>query len=417
MKIPDESPEIILSAGDTRTTAEGSGFARRFLPGIPRNLRLAILFYLGHLFCLGWIASSEIFLGLSVIFAALAIRRGELTIRYHPLYFPLAVFLAGSALSAVFAPEPFRSLLLIGEWFSFLVFPLSLSLFRSVPRSRLLAVRTLIVLVLFLSFYGLFQYFVLGYGHSLLEKRITGPTAHVMTLSGIVMPISLLVLTLAFVRRRPLLVPAALLTVIALVLTFTRGAWIGWVVGLAVLLVRRRPWAFAWMVPAILLALTLSPLPVFGRFISSFDVRQSSNLDRIRMVEAGIEMIRDHPLVGAGPSRIKEMYPLYRKPDAPRFRIPHLHNNFVQVWAERGLVAEMGYLLLILLFTAICLRTPRSSASARVYADAGLAIVASLTTAGLFEFNFGDTEVLLTMLNLFALCLAMIEAESAPGAA
>ena len=69
-------------------------------------------------------------------------------------------------------------------------------------------------------------------------------------------------------------------------------------------------------------------------------MQQSSNLDRIRMAEAGVEIIKDYPLLGVGPANVKEVYPLYRKHDAPRFRIPHLHNNVIQLWAERGVLAS-----------------------------------------------------------------------------
>ena len=41
-------------------------------------------------------------------------------------------------------------------------------------------------------------------------------------------------------------------------------------------------------------------------------------IDRIRMAEGGIEMIKDYPVMGVGPAYIKEVYPLYRRADAPR---------------------------------------------------------------------------------------------------
>jgi hypothetical protein len=45
----------------------------------------------------------------------------------------------------------------------------------------------------------------------------------------------------------------------------------------------------------------------------------------------------------------------------------------------------------------------------RVWAEAGVAVAISLTVAGLFEFNFGDTEVFYLMLNLFALIAVSLE--------
>lgn len=380
----------------------------RIVPSaLPPSLRWAILFYLAHLVCLGWIASSSIFLGLAVIAAALAFRRGHLQIPFSPLYFPLALFLAGSTLSALFAPEPFRSLDEVGEWFSFLALPLALALHHTYPRTITLALRAFMVLAVIVCGSGLAQYFLLGYDS--LDRRITGPAPHVMTLSGILLPLAILFLVLAVVERHRIWMVGAFLTSLTLSLTFTRSAWLGWLAGLLAVTLRARPRLLGFALPLLLIIVTLSPLPFFGRLVSTFDITQTSNLDRIRMVEAGMEMIRDRPLLGVGPSNVREIYPLYRAADAPRFQVPHLHNNIVQIWAERGFLPLAGYLLLVGFFITLCARVggdaPRE---AREYADAGIGIAAGLAVAGVFEFNFGDTEVLLTMLNLFALCEAVI---------
>jgi hypothetical protein len=44
-----------------------------------------------------------------------------------------------------------------------------------------------------------------------------------------------------------------------------------------------------------------------------------------------------------------------------------------------------------------------------MWGEIGIAVAVSLTVAGLFEFNFGDTEVFYLMLNLFALVVASSE--------
>src|SRR5437764_14186540 len=112
------------------------------------------------------------------------------------------------------------------------------------------------------------------------------------------------------------------------------------------------------------------------------------------MVQAGVEIIKDYPLLGIGPANVKEVYPLYRKHDAPRFRIPHLHNNLVQLWAERGILALTAYLMLLGLFVGQCWSAARErrlesggSAAALRYAEAGMAGAVALTRAGLFRFN------------------------------
>src|SRR3954451_19568839 len=172
-----------------------------------------------------------------------------------------------------------------------------------------------------------------------------------MTISGLLLPASLVFVVLWIHSMRSIvLICGVVMTHLALLLTYTRSAWLGWAVAVAVLLILKWPKALAWAVPVAIIAISFAPLPFFSRVISSFDTKQSSNLDRIRMVEAGIEIIKDYPVLGVGPANIKEVYPLYRKHDAPRFRIPHLHNNLVQLWAERGVLAVVAYIALLALF-------------------------------------------------------------------
>ena len=327
-------------------------------------------------------------------------------IGWHILYYPLAIFGIASSLSAIFAD---RNIHLAGEqstWVKMMAFPLALALYRRAPSLRDLALRMILFFGATIAIMGFGQYLIEGQRD--LEHRITGPASHVMTFSGLLLPVALIFLVLWFHDRRNLwLLGGAALTTSALMLTFTRSAWLGWVVAVFALLLIRRPRWIIVAVPLLVLFIDFMPLAMFGRLISTFDTRQSSNLDRIRMVEGGVEIIKDYPLLGVGPANVKEIYPLYRKPDAPRFRIPHLHNNVVQLWAERGVLALAAYLLLLALFVRACFRSLGTPGER--YGEMGLAVTIGLTVAGLFEFNFGDTEIFFMLLDTMALVIAFVE--------
>jgi len=372
----------------------------------PLTVSIAVFWYLFHLFCAGWVASSECGALFAIVAVAIAIWRRELRPSFHILYFPLALYALDSTISALFADRAIHSFGESAVWLKILLFPTALTLFRNVPRTRELALRVLLAFGVFSAAFGLVQYFV--FGQRDLEHRITGPTAHVMTLSGLLLPVALVFLILWFHdSKNLLLLGGTILVTFALLLTFTRSAWLGWIVAVSVLLVLKRPRALVFAVPLLVLFVTFMPMPLFSRMVSSFDMRQSSNLDRIRMVEAGIEIIKDYPLLGVGPANIKEVYPLYRKPDAPRFRIPHLHNNVIQLWAERGVLGLAAYLLLVGLFLRECARAWDGPESR--FAEIGVAVTVGLAAAGMFEFNFGDTEVFWIMLDIYALVIAFTE--------
>jgi nicotinamide riboside transporter PnuC len=67
-------------------------------------------------------------------------------------------------------------------------------------------------------------------------------------------------------------------------------------------------------------------------------------------------------------------------------------------------LAVVAYVALLALFVGECWRRRKNP-----YAEAGIAVVVALTAAGLFEFNFGDTEVFWLLLDVFALVVFALE--------
>ena len=384
------------------------------LSSLPTALRWSAIFYILHVLSQAKVAPAEASGFFAALFLAWSLGKGWAKPSFHILYFPLVLYGVVSTVSALASENRAHE---AGEamlWIKMLIFPTALILFRTIPVIRNIALKTHIVAAVMISVWGIVQYFI--HDRRELEHRITGPTTHVMTFSGLLLGASLLLLVLSAHRRKPWLWAVTALVSFALLLTFTRSVWYGWLLAVFVLVAVKRP---RWLPAAaglLLLFIALMPMDFFSRFVSAFDVEQSSNLDRIRMAEAGIEMIKDYPVLGVGPANIKEVYPLYRKPDAPRFRPPHLHNNVIQLWAERGILGVTAYLLFLILFLRECLRGWHGPA--REFAHAGAAVTIGLSYAGLFEFNFGDTEVFYLMLTLFALIVSYLEAaEPAPVAA
>jgi O-antigen ligase len=149
----------------------------------------------------------------------------------------------------------------------------------------------------------------------------------------------------------------------------------------------------------------VAPAPIRDRIRSTTDLSDPTNRDRIAMARAGARMVRDSPVFGLGPEMVKPYYPLYRDPDAPRWSVPHLHNNVIQIAASNGLFAAAAYLLLVgLLLARAAALVRRGDGPDRAALWAGALLAGSaLTVAGLFEYNFGDTEVEMATLLVFAI--------------
>lgn len=398
-----------LSAG--RSAGRGPGRLRR----------AASRLYCSHLIAGFSIAASNILLGLTVLLAPLLVRRRDLTRPdLRPLFLPVGIY-ALWLLGSIFASfEPATSLGGARELFTLSTLLLAPVLVRGERQVRWL-VNALVISAAVLACAGLAQYLV-GYGD--IDRRIRGPFSHYMTFSGFLLLCDLLLLAglPGSAKGAGRWRWAALAAInIALLGSLTRNAWVALAVALTVLLLVRAPRLLLWYAPALLFLLVLAPIPLLQRFTSIADLQDTSNYDRLCMLRAGFSMVAERPLFGLGPEMVERRYAIYRPPTAPRHDVPHLHNTFLQLAAERGLPSLLAYLALTFASVRLAYRRFRGEGGRRgpradLYLGAMLALLA-FNVAGLFENNWGDTEVQRPVLFLLALpfCLAAAAPEEAGG--
>jgi O-antigen ligase len=249
---------------------------------------------------------------------------------------------------------------------------------------------------------GVIQSAVYGVGD--LSNRPQGSLTHYMTYSGVIM----LVLCAAAARLlfygRQWVWPAVAIPAlaVALVVSLGRNAYVGAVVGIGALLAIRRARLLV-IVPVLALVFVIAaPASLKSRALSMFDLRDESNRDRLDMLAIGADIVRDHPLFGVGPDMVIHVYPQYRRPDAVHPVNVHLHNVPMQIAAERGLPALAVWIGFITV-AAIGLTRQLRVGPAQAVAGSGLAAIAAMLSAGLFEYNFGDSEFLMLFLGLITL--------------
>jgi O-antigen ligase len=187
----------------------------------------------------------------------------------------------------------------------------------------------------------------------------------------------------------------------ALLISRTRNAWLGALLGLAVVAVERAPKTLWLLAACIAAVLVVRPAPVMDRLT----LRDPSSIDRYYMWQAGLDMVRDKPVFGQGPGRILDAYPAYRWPEAPNALTPHMHNNVLQIAAERGLPCLAWWLWLIAALIADSWREVRRTGAWE--AAAALGLLVAILGGGMFEYNFGDSEILMFILIVSALPYAL----------
>jgi O-antigen ligase len=191
----------------------------------------------------------------------------------------------------------------------------------------------------------------------------------------------------------------------ALVVSQTRNAWVGVVAGLVVVTVVRTPRLLWGLAATLAVLLLVRPDAVASRLT----VSDASTVDRYYMWQAGLDMVLDKPVFGQGPGMILTVYPEYRWPEAPNPTTPHLHNNALHVAATRGLpgLAFLTWWIVVALATALAeARRAKAEFPMGWPAVAALGGLVALMVAGLFEYNLGDSEVLMLALLLTSLPFA-----------
>jgi len=348
--------------------------------------------------------------------AALLMDRNREPLR-NPVTIPWIAWMAALVLSAAFALDRSASFGRLGKGLFPGVVVLGVWHAQSAEH-RQRAVFWLLVSAAAAWFYGLGVF--LSHGAS-FAARARGFVGHYMTFAGQIGLIASIAAGIALTGRGAWRWGAAAvcaLGVLTLAATYTRSAWLGFLVSIAVMLGCTRPRWIAALAVLALVAYALAPGEYRARIDSIVDPHHPTNIERTYMWEAGVRMLRDHPLTGVGIQDLKPIYDRYRAP-AARERAGHLHSVPVQVAATMGIPGLIAFVLLYAGLVRCALvglkeslgraRVPlprpgdSSTLASKTGTDAALAAgirlgvlggLAGFAVAGLFEWNFGDEELL-----------------------
>lgn len=303
-------------------------------------------------------------------------RSQKLPLRVTPIH--LLVLLYWSIATVATALSPVKKAAasgLVKLTLYMLFFALMARILRS-SRIRSWITTVFLLVTLIVSVYGLRQWFfgadalatwVDPTSNSAKLTRVYSYLGNPNLLAGYLIPAVTLSLSAFFAWQRVLPKILALTMFIVnsacLVLTFSRGGWIGFVVCLFVFSVLLVYW-FSVQLPAkwrrlampvvlggstgVILLAVMFVEPVRDRVWSIFAGREdSSNNFRMNVWSAVTEMIRDRPIIGIGPGNnaFNAIYPLYMR---PRFSALSAYSIFLEVAVETGLIGFTCFLWLLL---------------------------------------------------------------------
>jgi O-antigen ligase len=381
------------------------------------------------------ISVSQLSLAGLAVWLLIARRTGRISLLQAPLAVPIAAFAAWSIVAALLSARPMESLLFSKGLLNLAALFVIASALTDAPTARRFATWLLLALAA-VSVLAVVQVAACPGPEAtvpasslvgrVLRKctRARGFYSIYMTLAG--------VLAMALTAALPRLArgrdeawwlgPAWILGGTALALTYVRGAWLGFAAGAvaAVAGLGRRGLVSALTLAVLVPALLMGLPGVAARLKTIGNAADDTTRDRLAMLEAGRRLGVQHPVAGIGPGQLKHAYAAVAPAEALRRSTSHLHNTPLQITVERGLVGLAAWLWIFVAFlvrgATLLRRLPREAVGDRALMLGSLAAVITFLVAGLFEYNFGDTEVLLMALALMALPFALAREQAATAA-
>lgn len=204
----------------------------------------------------------------------------------------------------------------------------------------------------------------------------------------------------------------SVLSLVCLVFTWSRGAWLGLIAGLVVyvLMLNKRSMILvslgACSIPLLPFVL---PATIVSRFTSIGNVSDSSTSYRLSIYKAVADMLGDYSLsgIGVGEGAFAKIYPAYSY--AGIEAAPHSHNLYMQLCLELGIFALIFYLLLLFVFAQYCISfiadKKNTDRSMRLICTGGLCGIFSVLIQGLTDYTWYNYRVYLVFWLIFALCI------------
>jgi len=135
----------------------------------------------------------------------------------------------------------------------------------------------------------------------------------------------------------------AILLVMCLLFTFSRGSWLGFVCGLASILILSR--RFKIIIPAISLFIISLIFFVPFRERMFFTLDSGGDSHRFIMWRESFKMIMENPFLGKGVNTFMDHF----GQNYPRFNASYAHNCYLQMWVETGIFSLISFLIFLII--------------------------------------------------------------------
>ena len=334
----------------------------------------------------------------------------------------IGLFILSGIVSVAVSPETLKALGIFKAYFAEgLLFWLVAYLALDSPKKQLYSFYALFILLLGLSFFGLYQFLTLyhlppaWWGPGTEPRRVVSlysyPNAVALLIAPILTILSGLIIFrkhLAAGRSKGFLFFTLFCGTALLGLTFSRGGWLGFCIGLLLLgwLSRYRKMMIA-VVLVIISTLLIVPASR-DRILPALGGNDPAGQERLKLYRVAVDVLKEEPVLGAGLMGFREWYGAF-KPGLKDDILNYPHNIFLNFWLESGL---FGLLAILGMLVWIVNRSKKMIGWGQGYGQFTVIILAALTSLvvhGLVDAPFFKNDLAI----LFWYLLSLFPAASA----
>lgn len=266
------------------------------------------------------------------------------------------------------------------------------------------------------SIYGLYQYFFLDYSR-IKSFSFSLTFGNLMAVMVIFLSVYIIWGKISL-KTRLLFLIVDFVFFINLLLTKSRGAWLGFIIGIILLAIIKSRKLLIFFIIGLLLFSLLLPTDFIQRFKSSFNIsydvkNNRSNTYRIAMWITALKIMKEYPIFGLG-------YYNYRTPLSEPYKLDiikskgqfiHVHNTFLEIGAEQGLFGLLTFIYLIYFIykKLIFLYIEETNINKKLFVLGTIISVTIFIVQGLTQYNFGKTEPLSLFILMISMSLIIIK--------
>ncbi len=332
-------------------------------------------------------------------------------------YFSLFVlaFIIFDVFSRAFALMPESPFLGLKRYLLFFVFFGVIAKIRT-RNEMFIVLRVILVAMALISVYEIISFAVSlpSYiGHRSLGEIRLDTFAHSITTGEIKMIVFVSLFPLVLKKggdfmQKKYLIPALLLVFLSLYITQSRNVFVAVFVCFIITgIVINRKFLYIFLLTAAVV-IAIMPSQLRERITSIANPEHPSNNSRIIMWKTGWKMFLDRPVIGIGDNQFIDAYKTYKNIEYDG-EGSHLHSNYMMVLATHGILGFAAYAGMFILLFLKHLKYYRENppGTEKLLIFGCLLAAVSFHISGIFEWNFGDWEILTLLLFFTAVPFAL----------